>query len=95
MNSRRQDPCSIRDWLEYTYIQNQITINRQKIGNEPKETEINRQKYENVFIEMSKHLVSFITKTNEAEIEKKVTITAGNKCYHALGKILQNTTHSL
>ena len=65
------------------------------MGNEPKETEINGQKYENVLVVMFKHLVSFITKTNEAETEKNVTITACNKCYHALCKILQNTTHSL
>lgn len=46
---------------------------------------------------MFKHLVSFVTKTNEAVTEIKVTITTGNNCYHALGQILQKkyTAHSL
>jgi len=44
---------------------------------------------------MFKHLVSFVTKTNEAETDIKVTITAGNKCYHALGQIQQkNIQHT-
>jgi len=44
---------------------------------------------------MFKHLFSFVTKTNEAVTEIKVTITTGNKCYHALGQILErNIQHT-
>jgi hypothetical protein len=57
------------------------------MGNEPKEIKINGQKYENVLVEIFKHLVPFVTKTNEAEREIKVKITTGNKCYHALGQL--------
>jgi len=42
---------------------------------------------------MFKHLVSFVTKTNEVETEINVTITTGNKCYHALGQTLQKNIH--
>jgi hypothetical protein len=70
-------------------------INGQKMRNEPKENEINGQKYEYVLIKMFKHLVSFVTKTNEAETEIKMTITTDNKCYHALRQILQkNIQHT-
>jgi hypothetical protein len=62
------------------------TINRKKRGNEPEEIEINGQNYENV--EMFKYLGSLLTNTNEAEVEIKVRITAGNTCYHALGHLL-------
>jgi hypothetical protein len=65
------------------------------MGNEPKEIDINGQKYENVLVEIFKHLVHFVTKTNEAETEIKVKIITGNKCYHALGQILQkNIQHT-
>jgi hypothetical protein len=45
------------------------------------------QNYENV--EMFKYLCSLITNTNEVEAEIKVGITAGNKCYHAIGHLLK------
>jgi hypothetical protein len=78
-----------------TISKTKYSINRQKMGNEPKEIEINRQKYANVFVEMFKHLVPFVTKTNEAETKIKVTITTGNKCYHALGQILKKIYNTL
>jgi hypothetical protein len=62
-------------------------INRKKKGNEPEETEINGEKYENV--EMFKFVGSLTTNIKEAETEIKVRIIAGNKCYHALGHLLK------
>jgi hypothetical protein len=62
-------------------------INRKDNGNEPKENEISGQKYEKV--EMFKCLGSLVTNLNDIEIEIKTRLTAGNKCYHALGHILK------
>jgi hypothetical protein len=38
---------------------------------------------------MFKYLGSLTTNINEAEAETKARITAGNKCYHALGHLLK------
>lgn len=70
-------------------------INIKEKVDEPEETEINWQRYENV--EMFKHLCSLVTNRDEVETEINVRIIAGNKYYNALGNLLKKryVMHSL
>jgi hypothetical protein len=62
-------------------------INRKDNGNKRKEIGISGQKYQKV--EMFKYLGSLVINLNDIETEIKTRLTAGNKCYHALGHILK------
>jgi hypothetical protein len=62
-------------------------FNRKKKQNQPRENEVNGQRYENE--KMFKYLGSLVTKINEVEAERKARIIAGNKCYHALCHLLK------
>jgi hypothetical protein len=62
-------------------------INRKDNDNEPREIEISGQKYQKV--ETFKYLGSLVTNLNDIKTEIKTRLTAGNKCYHALGHILK------
>jgi hypothetical protein len=68
-------------------------INRKKKGNEPQQSEINGQRYENV--QMFNKLVSLVI--NKVETELKVRIIADNMCYQVLCHLVKNIhiTHSL
>jgi adenosyl cobinamide kinase/adenosyl cobinamide phosphate guanylyltransferase len=62
-------------------------ISRKEKGNEPEESEIYGQRCEKV--EMFKYICSLVTNTNEVGTGINARIIAGNKCYHALGRLLK------